>query len=153
MIDVRLRAIQPDDEPFLRELYHSVRAEEVAAWGWDATLARAFLDQQFAARRQQQTALGGQRDARIVLDGERPIGMLATVVGAGAIELHEIELLPAYRNRGIGTRLIRAELAAAARAGKPMALRALKTNPAVRLYLRLGFRQLDDDGVYLSMQS
>jgi ribosomal protein S18 acetylase RimI-like enzyme len=50
-----------------------------------------------------------------------------------------IAVLPAYRGRGIGTRLLSALIAAARRSYPALSLSVRATNPAARLYRRLGF--------------
>ncbi len=59
---------------------------------------------------------------------------------------------PSTCNRGIGSRLVRALQSEAAAAGKPLSIHVERFNPALRLYERLGFRQLEDKGVYLFME-
>ena len=48
--------------------------------------------------------------------------------------------------------MLKGLLAEAAAAGKPLRIHVERFNPALRLYERLGFRQLDDRGVYLFME-
>lgn len=153
MAQIRLRDAGADDQQFLCELYCLTRAAEVAAWGWPPEQQRAFLEAQHRMRQQQFDALGAQARTRIVLDGDRPIGMLALLTEPDARELADIALLPAYQGAGIGGALIQAELDAAARAGQRVTLHVLKTNPAARLYARLGFGVADDDGLYLTMRA
>jgi GNAT superfamily N-acetyltransferase len=64
----------------------------------------------------------------------------------------DIALLPEYCNRGIGTTLLRDLQSEAAAAGKPLRIHVERFNPTLRLYERLGFRQIDDRGVYLFME-
>lgn len=64
----------------------------------------------------------------------------------------DISLLPAYRGRGIGTRLLTSVIAEADSAGKPVSIHVEVFNPARRLYERLGFVQIEDKGVYLLME-
>jgi ribosomal protein S18 acetylase RimI-like enzyme len=64
----------------------------------------------------------------------------------------DIALLPEYCNRGIGTTLLRGLQSEAAAAGKPLRIHVERFSPALRLYERLGFRQIDDRGVYLFME-
>jgi predicted GNAT family acetyltransferase len=60
--------------------------------------------------------------------------------------------LPEHCTRGIGTTLLHGLQSEAAAAGKPLRLHVERFNPALRLYERLGFRQIDDRGVYLFME-
>lgn len=151
MGQIRLRDAGADDRDFLCELYCLTRAAEVAAWGWPPEQQRAFLEQQHQMRQQQLDALGEQVCTRVVLDGARPVGMLVLIAEPDARVLADIALLPDCQGAGIGGALIRAELDAAARAGQRVRLHVLKTNPAARLYARLGFHVTDDDGLYLTM--
>lgn len=151
--EVSLRPVDQGDEEFLFALYRSTRAEEVAAWGWSEAQQDAFLKLQFLAKQQHYRAeLPGLRSL-IVLRGGQPIGWLVTIRGQDATSLAEIALLPEARNAGIGGGLIRAELATAAQAGLPLVLQVLRDSPAVRLYRRLGFHVVADDGLYLTMQA
>ena len=58
----------------------------------------------------------------------------------------DIALLPEYCNRGIGTTLLRGLQTEAAAAGRLLRIHVERFNPALRLYARLGFRQIDDRG-------
>jgi ribosomal protein S18 acetylase RimI-like enzyme len=59
----------------------------------------------------------------------------------GTFDLNELDVLPAYRNRGLGTQLIaHAERVARERGFREMWLTTEIDNPAVRLYQRHGFR-------------
>jgi ribosomal protein S18 acetylase RimI-like enzyme len=49
------------------------------------------------------------------------------------------------RQRGIGTEVVKALIEEATRAGRAMTLGVVKTNPALRLYERLGFRTTHED--------
>lgn len=151
MPHIELRPATVADEPFLRELYYSTRRDEVAGWGWDEAMREAFLAQQYAARRFGEAALGARLEQRIILGDGRPLGAIAIVAHHHSTELHDIALLPHYRGQGIGTALIRAELEAAAAAGRSIFLHALSGGPALRLYLRLGFQPVEDDGIYTLM--
>jgi hypothetical protein len=50
------------------------------------------------------------------------------------------------------TTLLRAFQAEAAASGKPLRIHVERFNPALRLYERLGFRQIENRGVYLFME-
>jgi ribosomal protein S18 acetylase RimI-like enzyme len=151
-MSLTLRSVQADDEDFLFALYCSARADEVVAWGWDDAQREAFLRMQFRAQQQHYQTLATPAERRIVCRDDRPIGWIATVQEPHALRLADIALLAAERNQGIGTALIRELLAEAARIGVPVQLQVLRHNRAVRLYQRLGFTAVDDNGVYLAME-
>ncbi|HEU4322773.1 MAG TPA: GNAT family N-acetyltransferase [Roseiflexaceae bacterium] len=153
MNQIRLRPSSAEDDDFLFELYCETRADEVRAFGWSADEQAAFLSSQYGMRRQQYRALGEQVRSSLILDGDRPIGMLVLIDMPTEIVLSDIALVPGYRNRGIGGALIRNELAEAAHKGKPMSLHVTTSNPAARLYARLGFGVVEDDGLYIHMRA
>ena len=66
--------------------------------------------------------------------------------------LDEIALVATERNRGIGTDLVRAIMAAARAAGMPLRLNCLRANPARHLYDRLGFRVIVEEDVRVRME-
>ena len=81
-----------------------------------------------------------QRSGRLCsLDG-RDVGVLCLEREEGGLFLANIEILPPFQNRGIGTRIIEDILASARRDCLPVRLQVLKVNPARRLYERLGIR-------------
>lgn len=151
MRQIRQRPAREEDRPFLLELYCQTRAAEVAAWGWPPEQQRAFLEAQYRTRQQQLDAMGSQARTALVLEGDVPIGALTLIEQPAGRVLADIALLPQHQGCGIGSALIRAEQDAAARARLALTLHVLKTNPAARLYMRLGFRVTDDDGLYLTM--
>jgi ribosomal protein S18 acetylase RimI-like enzyme len=63
----------------------------------------------------------------------------------------DIALLPAYRRRGIGTRLLEKVLSEGARSEKTVSIHVEAFNPALRWYERLGFKKVADHGPYYLM--
>ena len=53
---------------------------------------------------------------------------------------------------GIGTWLLRHLQAEAQASSRPLRIHVERFNPALRLYERLGFRDIEDKGVYLFME-
>jgi len=64
----------------------------------------------------------------------------------------DISLLPEYRNRGIGSNLLKEIMSEGAQAGLPVTIHVEMFNPALRLYDRLGFHRIADHGVYYLME-
>ena len=82
----------------------------------------------------------------VELDG-RPVGRLRVSRTAESIQLNGIQLHPTVQNRGIGTAIITELQSEAARTGVPLDLGVEQDNPnARRLYDRLGFRKIGEDG-------
>jgi ribosomal protein S18 acetylase RimI-like enzyme len=76
--------------------------------------------------------------------------------GYGYIDDHTPELsiavLPSYRGQGIGTRLLSHLCDQAKHSYQAISLSVIATNPAVRLYQRLGFVQVSDRDGALTMR-
>jgi ribosomal protein S18 acetylase RimI-like enzyme len=123
---VTLRPAVPDDAEFvLRVTEACMRAYAEQTWGaWNEALTRASFD---------------PATHRIIQCDEQDIGCLALHEWDDHLDLDKLYILPAYQNRGIGTRLMDDIVAQAAAAGKPVRLSVLAVNPARRFYERAGF--------------
>jgi ribosomal protein S18 acetylase RimI-like enzyme len=80
----------------------------------------------------------------IALDGT-DIGWLQSFEKDNTLFLGQLFVEGAFRRRGIGTEVVKALVEEATRAGRAMTLGVVKTNPALRLYERLGFRTTHED--------
>jgi ribosomal protein S18 acetylase RimI-like enzyme len=143
------RAVRADDHAFLFELYASTRAEELELTGWTPEQRSTFLLMQFQAQSEHYKNHYTGSDFTVIEAEGAPIGRLYLARWPREIRIVDVALIPAYRNRGIGTRLIREVFAEAGAAGKAVTIHVEKFNPALRLYQRLGFRTKEDKGVYL----
>lgn len=139
---------EPDDQPFLFALYHSVRIDELAATGWTDEEKGQFLAQQFGFQHKAYTTNypGAQLDI-VEMDGA-PIGRWYVHRGRDDIRVMDIAIMPAWRNQGIGEALLRALMEEGASIGKNISIHVEKMNPAMRLYHRLGFVKTKDAEVY-----
>jgi ribosomal protein S18 acetylase RimI-like enzyme len=150
--DVALRAIRPDDEEFLCRVYASTRTEELAAVAWTEEEKAAFLRMQFAAQpRYYQECYTSSRFDVVLVDG-RPAGRLYVARWPEELRVIDIALLPEFRRRGIGTALLRNLLEEASARRLPVRIHVERHNPALVLYEALGFRLVEDRGVYLFLQ-
>lgn len=149
---VTLRPAAQDDRAFLRALYGSTRAEELAPVPWSDEQKHAFIAQQFDAQDQHYHQHYPDAAFDVITSGGVPIGRLYVARGSDEIRIIDIALVDAWRSRGVGSALIR-ELQDEARASTlPLRIHVERFNPALRLYERLGFTVLVDRGVYLFLE-
>jgi ribosomal protein S18 acetylase RimI-like enzyme len=148
------RPITAGDAAFLAEVYRTSRWEEVGATGWDEAQKRAFLRQQFDFQTADwnRTLPRAKREI-ILVDGE-PAGRLYTDPRPASRELRvvDIALLPAFRRRGIASRIFAQLIAATEKDAWKLSLHVEHHNPARRLYDRIGFVPVRHEGVYLFME-
>ncbi|MDX1545462.1 MAG: GNAT family N-acetyltransferase [Rhodothermales bacterium] len=147
---LRLRPARAEDDAFLYRLYVSTRADEVAAWGLDPETLDPLLRMQFAGQRGQYAAQFPAADHHIVLLDGRPAGRIYVDRSEERLLLIDVAVLPEYRGQGVGTALLRSLIEEAA--ALPVDLSVVRTNPARRLYERLGFAVVSEDAVYLRMR-
>ena len=146
------RASQAQDETFLRSVYASTRALEIALSGWDAAQAEVFLRMQFDAQhRHYQAQYPDARFDVVELDGAA-IGRITTMRQPQAIHLIDVALLPAWQRRGHGAALLRAVQDEAALDGRGVKLSVQLDNPAQQLYQRLGFEDVGVAGISRLME-
>jgi len=141
-----LRPGRLQDEPFLFALHREAMRDYVSAtWGWDDKWQRMHFAEHYAP----------SRHAIILRDGAHPpeVGRLSLTRHWRKIFLRDIELVAAERNHGVGSALIEAVLELAHAEERHVELLVLKCNPARRLYSRLGFRAIEDDGSRLKMRA
>jgi ribosomal protein S18 acetylase RimI-like enzyme len=150
---ITLRPVSSSDRDFLLHVYASTREEELAPVPWTEAQKAAFIEQQFEAqdRHYREHYAGASLDV-VEWDGA-PAGRLYVARWTDEIRIIDIALLPEFRGRGIGTRLLRGLLDEAARARRRVSIHVEKHNPALRLYARLGFAPIADRGVYLLMEA
>jgi ribosomal protein S18 acetylase RimI-like enzyme len=148
---VALRPVRPGDEPFLMEVYRSTRPE-IADWGWAAAQQEAFIKLQFNGQQRSYEMQYPDAAHQVILYKGEAVGRLITFRTEQEIRLADVALLSQYRNLGIGASLIRELCAEAARVNLPVRLQVSKSNPAIRLYERLGFQGIGESTTHFQMQ-
>ena len=150
---ISYRGMTDSDLPFVAELFASTRREEVAVTGWSPEVQEAFLRQQHEAQHAHYSLHRGNSEWLIIARGAEPIGRLYWREDAGNLHVTDISLVPQERGRGIGGAILRDLLALAHDKGKGVTVYVEKFNPARRLYERLGFAAIENDGVYDLMRA
>jgi len=147
-----LRPIADTDRGFLLKLYATTREEELKLTTWSDEEKQLFVQMQFAA---QHKAYSQYSDSAffVVLHDQQPIGRIYLQYRETALLIVDLSLLPAWRGQGIGTCLLEAAFRHASETHRSAVQIHLENfNPALHLYHRLGFRQIEDKGVYLFME-
>jgi ribosomal protein S18 acetylase RimI-like enzyme len=149
MSEATIREIRPEDYPLLEEflylaVYQRDPSQPIPRSVTDEPGVHIYIDA--FGERAHDIGLLAEADGRVigaawarVLDGDpRGYGYLDDATPELAISL-----LPAYRSRGVGTRLLRELLGRLAAAGyAKTSLSVDRDNPASRLYARLGFETI-----------
>jgi len=150
---VILRPIREEDLEFLLRLYATTRADEMAmVVDWTDEQKEWFVRSQFQAQHAWYQEHYGDAQFDLILIDSVPAGRLYVHRRPAEIRLIDISLTPELRGRGIGSTLLRELMAEAEAAGKPLTIHVEKYNPAMRLYLRLGFKPIEDRGPYDLME-
>jgi RimJ/RimL family protein N-acetyltransferase len=148
----QLRPSLPEDRDFLFRLYASTRVEEIRGLGWSADQQEAFFRMQFNAQQQWYRTTYSAAENQIIEKDHEPIGRIIVQRDAGVWRLLDISLLPEHRGQGIGGELIRALIKDCGAARAVLHLQVVNTNPAQRLYTRLGFIKTGQDQIYTQME-
>ncbi len=149
---ISLRPYHEYDRNFLFKLYASTRADEIAPFGWPPAQQEAFLLMQFTAQQRWYAMSYAQAEHHIIEQDGTPIGRMMVSREQPAAVLIDIALMPEYRKKGIGGDLIRQLIEQCNEQKLPLRLQVLRSNPALRLYERLGFIRTAEDQIYIQME-
>ena len=129
-MNINLRFVTPDDKEFCRQAhylaYHDVIVRQFGQW--NQLLQDSFFEKNWISLKLQ----------IIEVDG-RNKGCFSREIHDGGVTINDIELLPQFQKRGIGTQLLKQELDEARQLKLPVRLQVLQKNFACDLYKRLGF--------------
>lgn len=151
-LGVKLRPAGDADLEFLYRLYASTRAAEMALLDWTADQKEQFLRMQFNAQHSFYHEHFTEAKFDIIQQAGNDIGRLYVDRRPAEIRIIDIAIMPDYRGKGVGGGIMQSLLDEAAGCSKSVTIHVEHNNPALRLYQRLGFRQVDDQGVYLLME-
>jgi ribosomal protein S18 acetylase RimI-like enzyme len=143
-VTIALRQATEADRPFLAALYAESRADELALTNFDDAEKAAFCAQQFASQDRSIRQYRGLSYDVVTIDGVAS-GRLVVARGA-TLHLVDITLAADRRGAGVGTALLRELVEEAEGNGRAITLTVEATNPARRLYERLGFATTDPPG-------
>ena len=145
---IALRRTAPADAELIAAIYAGTREEEMRLVPWSDAQKKAFTDWQSRMQEQHYALHYPNAELLLVAMEGVAIGRIYVDVSSTEVRLMDVTLLPAQRNRGIGTHLVHALLDFADAHARMASLHVEPFNPARRLYERLGFRGQETRGLY-----
>lgn len=131
-----------DEKEFCRQLHHAAYRDVIVRQfgAWNEPLQDSFFENTFKS------------SGEIILWNGDAVGFLAKGIFPDHVFLSELQLLPEYQGRGVGTRIIRQIQEEAAQLKRPIRLQVLRENKARELYERLGFTTSGETGTHVLME-
>ncbi|RVU86581.1 N-acetyltransferase [Leucothrix sargassi] len=110
-------------------------------WGWDETFQRNLHEQRYS-----------EKPWFIIYLGDDPIGTVSIYELPKHTRFGEFYLLDDYRNKGIGSKILKVFLAECDEQSKSVVLEYLKWNPVGSLYKRNGFEVTSENEIHYFME-
>jgi GNAT superfamily N-acetyltransferase len=131
---IALRPARSDDFDFCARLYFSGMDEIIRELKLDMARQTADLRERWDVA-----------EVEIITSSGADVGWMQSSIQDGARFIEQIFIGAPFQRRGIGAEVIYRLIDRANRAGQPVTLGVVKTNPARHLYERLGFRTTHED--------
>jgi N-acetylglutamate synthase-like GNAT family acetyltransferase len=90
-------------------------------------------------------------DSLIIHVNEQAIGLLKLAVTKDKIHIRQLQIQPAFQNKGIGAKVLKLVQQRALKTHLPVTLNVLKKNPALALYKRAGFEIVEKNDIEYAM--
>jgi GNAT superfamily N-acetyltransferase len=132
--EIALRPARADDFDYCASLYFAGMEQTIRELKLDLAKQRANLRERWA-----------MPEVRIITCDGADIGWMQCHAENDALFLAQLFVAEPFQRRGIGAEIMRRLIDEAGRVRKAVTLGVVKTNPALRLYQRLGFRITHDD--------
>ena len=131
------------DYEFCRNVHHSAYREVVIRQfgSWDESMQDGFFRE----------GLNRAPHKIVEIDGT-PIGVVSTEIKPDCLYLSELQLLPEYQGQGIGSLIVKEQMAVAKSLNLPLRLVVLRENRAQDLYRRLGFMTTGTTEIHVKME-
>lgn len=143
---IQLRPVTQQDDRFIIRLYRSTREKELKLTNWPEVQKDLFVTMQSTAQLAEYRQRYPDADWQVIVFEKNDAGRLYTWEGPDEIRLIDITLLPAFRGKGIGTFILGELIRRSAMTHKKISLHVDPSNPALQLYLRLGFTRQGING-------
>ena len=149
---IELRPVAENDTLFIEAVYRSTREAELNLTNWSEQQKNAFSVMQSMAQLAEYKKNYPGASFQIVLYKQKPAGRFYTWENDNEIRLMDITLLPQFRSKGIGTDLLQDLIKKSNEVKKKISLHVEAANPALKLYKRLGFIRIKNNGRHYYME-
>jgi len=137
----------PGDAELLWETFRTSRPESYEM------LPENLLRMQHRAREAAYSASYPGAENCVIVTAGRPVGRVLVWWSDDECRVVDLAILPAERGRGLGELVVRSLADEAKRAGKPLRASVASDNPgALRLYQRVGFNVVSNEGATLALE-
>jgi len=151
-MDIQLRNKDEHDLEFLFQLFGEIKIAELNINVWPEQMKNQLISMQYSCYEQMIISEYPNADDFIIKYNFQNAGRLQLNKDDSGIKIINISLLPAFRNLGIGSKVIKDLLSEADLGKKPVYLEVDKVNPAFNLYSRLGFEVYHQDEIRYFMK-
>lgn len=149
---IRLRAVEEKDASFIEAVYRTTREAELNLTNWSEYQKSAFISMQSAAQLSDYKTKFPAAKFQVIIYNNKDAGRFYTGENETEIRLLDITVLPKFRGKGIGTELLKRLIIRSNKVQKKISLHVIASNPALKLYQRLGFIHINNDGRYYYME-
>ena len=141
MRSYQIRNGEQRDQEWLYDLYCKTMKPRIeATWGWNESFQRIGFCENLNPTRW-----------KIISSDNEEVGGFVLTQNDGHFWLEMIIVKPEYQRKGIGKRIIKYLQDIARKKPFPLKLSVIKANPVKPFYLKLGFKQFDDDGAFYKL--
>lgn len=148
---LRLRPVTAADDEFMLRLVHDVKGAELAPEGLTGAALDELVDLQRRAQDAQHSAAHPTLSRLVVVVDDQRVGRLLLAETSSALHVVNIALLETHRGQGIGTCLMLDVQECAKEVDLAVTLEVVKSNPARRLFERLGFTMIADGVLHVTL--
>ncbi|HEX8397351.1 MAG TPA: GNAT family N-acetyltransferase [Pyrinomonadaceae bacterium] len=140
------------EEPFLLAVYASSREDEMRLVPWNDEQKRAFLEMQLLAQHQYYFSRYPAASYEIINLAQQPIGRLYVDRSGETIKILDITILPEYRSKGAGGKIVAEIMREGEQTNKPVEIYVENFNHSAKFFARLGFEPVAEEGFHVLWQ-
>lgn len=149
---VKLRSVDEKDGSFIEMVYRSTREAELNLTDWPEQQKKTFIMMQSMAQLAEYKEKFPGAAFQVIVYKKKYAGRFYTWENENEIRLIDISLLPQFRGKGIGNYLLMELIKRSKKTQKKISLHVEAANPALQLYLRLGFVHIKNNGRHYYME-